>query len=216
MDELDPPLDGQDREPSPYQKATFLLEQALIQDEAGRGSEALPLYRDAAGGFMDAFSQCSDAAEKLTLQHKVASIRDRAEQLKGISKPVGASSAAGKAHPAPRAAVAAAAGVGAGAAGGARLSPEEIEVLKRSSLINGRIFQPWLAMDLQERFNYLEPFTDPDGRLALSPKQRGHLKAWKRPSQYMGGRGVGDEPKMIELLSPYSIVQVCGHVVHAC
>lgn len=38
-----------------------------------------------------------------------------------------------------------------------------------------------MILDLNERFSYPIPFTDKDGLLTLSEKQKSRLKAWMRP-----------------------------------
>ena len=63
---------------------------------------------------------------------------------------------------------------------------------------------PWLTIDQGEQFTFSSPFCDPDGLLELAPAQKRHLKRWARPSEFCPGR-----PKMIALVSPYSIVQTC-------
>lgn len=49
---------------------------------------------------------------------------------------------------------------------------EEKRVLLHTSHINGRSYVPFMSVDLAERFQYTIPFTDKDGYLPLSPKQR--------------------------------------------
>ena len=80
----------------------------------------------------------------------------------------------------------------------------EKSVLKASSIINGHLFQPWLSVDLRERFSFSEPFTDPDGLLKLSKKQAQYLCGWGRPSQFIPR---GATPKMIGIVSPNAIRQ---------
>ncbi|POM80683.1 Calpain-like protease [Phytophthora palmivora] len=56
---------------------------------------------------------------------------------------------------------------------GAAYTPQELDVLRRSSQINGHLFVPWLDdLDAQEKFSLPEPFEDPDGHVPLSVKQR--------------------------------------------
>ena len=45
----------------------------------------------------------------------------------------------------------------------------------------------------RERFAFPLPFTDPQGKLALSSKQRSKLNRWARPEEFIR------EPKMIQL-----------------
>jgi len=95
-----------------------------------------------------------------------------------------------------------------------KLSPSEIAALKRSSRINGRIFQPWLDLDLKEKFAFPEPFKDPDGVLKLSASQKKHFYKWARPNQF------ANDPCMISLISPYciqqSVIEDCSFVSSLC
>lgn len=81
------------------------------------------------------------------------------------------------------------------------LTPEEIQVLKNTSYINNLIFAPWLDIDLQEKFAFLSPFTDPNGFLKLSEKQISQFGGWKRVSE------LSQHPVMIETISAFSIRQ---------
>lgn len=105
------------------------------------------------------------------------------------------------------------------------LTRGEKAVLKRSSVVNGHLYMPFIpAVDLagphKERFSYPPdaPYEDPAGLLALSPKQRKHLGAWLRPSKFMS-KG-GKAPLMINLISPYTITQDlvsdCSFVASLC
>lgn len=58
---------------------------------------------------------------------------------------------------------------------------EEKRVLLHTSTINNNEFVPFMNIDLKERFLYSIPFTDKDGYLALSPKQRRDFHKWVRP-----------------------------------
>lgn len=91
---------------------------------------------------------------------------------------------------------------GSGASGmGVKLTEAEKKVLRRTSVVNGHLFLPWIDSDLDEQFRYPKPFRDPDGLLPMSAKQQRRFAAWKRPSEFMSA------PKMIQLVSPYSITQ---------
>ncbi|CAF5131941.1 unnamed protein product, partial [Rotaria magnacalcarata] len=83
----------------------------------------------------------------------------------------------------------------------AKLSPHELDVLRRGSKINGRDYVPFFDIDLRERFAFQTPFVDPHGPLKLAPKQQSHFQRWARPDEIMS------EPKMIMALSYFSIKQ---------
>lgn len=78
---------------------------------------------------------------------------------------------------------------------------EEIEVLRKTSLINGREYVPFLATDRQDRFAFKLPFCDPEGKLSLAPKQRESFSHWVRPEDLCY------DPKVIELVDCFSIRQ---------
>lgn len=70
-------------------------------------------------------------------------------------------------------------------------SAEEIRVLEHGSRINKLIVVPFMSIDLKERFIFPLPFTDPDGLLALAPKQRADLVDWLRLGE------ISEDPKMV-------------------
>ncbi len=83
----------------------------------------------------------------------------------------------------------AAASVGSGSfgaresdAGGGKgsLSEAELAVLRDTSQINHRLYVPFLPADLHEPFVLGRPFVDPDGPLALAPKQAAAFCRWGR------------------------------------
>lgn len=57
---------------------------------------------------------------------------------------------------------------------------EEKKVLEKTSLINSRIYVPFMAVDTKERFNFPIPFSDKDGMLELAPKQKKEFLQWMR------------------------------------
>ncbi|RLN99360.1 hypothetical protein DYB28_009614, partial [Aphanomyces astaci] len=97
----------------------------------------------------------------------------------------------------------------------AKYTAEEVDVLRRSSVINGRLFQPWMASDTHVDVAADSLFVDPDGFLAMSPKQLDKLAKWSRPSDY----GT-NAPRMVSQISPYAIVQDvvtdCSFVASLC
>ncbi|XP_077516036.1 calpain-7-like isoform X2 [Amblyomma americanum] len=78
---------------------------------------------------------------------------------------------------------------------------EEIDVLRKTSLINGREFVPFLETDKRDRFAFKLPFCDPNGKLSLSPKQRASFSHWARLEE------LSHDPKIIEVVDCFSIRQ---------
>lgn len=60
---------------------------------------------------------------------------------------------------------------------------EEKKVLERTSLINSRIYVPFMEADTKERFFFPIPYTDKDGMLELAPKQKKEFIEWIRISE---------------------------------
>lgn len=87
--------------------------------------------------------------------------------------------------------------------GSASYTEEEKRVLLHSSHINDNEFVPFMNVDLSERFQYAIPFTDKDGFLELSPKQKPDFAKWCRPEELFS------EPKMVmgHVVDYYSIKQ---------
>ncbi|KAL7070935.1 hypothetical protein ACQ4LE_010125 [Meloidogyne hapla] len=84
------------------------------------------------------------------------------------------------------------------------LSQNEISVLALTSLINNRKYVPFIEeCDLKnEKFFLSIPFTDKDGLLPLSEKQKKNLKEWLRPNEF-----IKDEPKIIDKIDSGTIKQ---------
>lgn len=78
---------------------------------------------------------------------------------------------------------------------------DEIEVLRKTSVINGREYVPFLETDKRDRFAFKLPFCDPDGKLSLSPKQRASFSHWARLEE------LSSDPKIIEVVDCFSIRQ---------
>ncbi|KAJ1929945.1 cysteine protease [Tieghemiomyces parasiticus] len=94
------------------------------------------------------------------------------------------------------------------------LGDDEVEVLRRTSYINGMVFLPWSEGDSSENFTFSEPFVDKDGPVALSQKQRARWGSWKRPKEFMS------HPAVIKHVSCHSIIQEvvtdCSFVASLC
>lgn len=102
---------------------------------------------------------------------------------------------------------------------GAAYTPQELDVLRRSSLINGHVFVPWLDdLDSHEPFDLPTLFKDPDGLVPLSAKQIKKQAIWHRPSEY--ALVCGRSPVMIATISAQvvkqDIVTDCSFVASLC
>ncbi|TYZ63523.1 hypothetical protein PybrP1_010163 [[Pythium] brassicae (nom. inval.)] len=104
---------------------------------------------------------------------------------------------------------------------GAAYSPQELDVLRRSSLINGHLFLPWVDdLDAREPFDGLSPalFEDPDGDVPLSAKQRRKGARWLRPLEFAAL--CGRAPVVVASLSPQAVKQDvvtdCSFVASLC
>jgi len=85
-------------------------------------------------------------------------------------------------------------------------------VLRRSSYVNGRIFQPWLANEERtENFSFPDesaPFVDSQGQLPLSPSQKKHCAGWRRaPDVVAMAVGGAASPAMIRAVCPDRVQQ---------
>jgi hypothetical protein len=64
------------------------------------------------------------------------------------------------------------------------LTDRELFVLKQSSVVNGRIYQPWIpGEEDREVFRFSSPFCDADGLLPLSAIQQKASAIWLRPRE---------------------------------
>ncbi|KAH3719763.1 calpain-7-like [Dreissena polymorpha] len=92
-------------------------------------------------------------------------------------------------------------GSGAVNVGPGGYTKEEIDVLRETSNINGRTYVPFMVTDVREKFAFPVPFSDKDGKLALSAKQKQQIGKWVRPEDFC------DNPQMIYAVSAFSIRQ---------
>ena len=221
--------------------ADFYLESALAEDERGKHDEStLQLYQQAAAFYLDAI-RLSSGDENLRKKYSVrlSGILSRAETIKEtMNQGTDESKKRDEAAPPPPYAPNVKPSISNNRSRGDhapeipalpklpsptpkstsvstdKLSASEILALKKSSRINGRIFQPWLDLDLKERFAFPEPFKDPDGLLRLSKSQQKHFHKWARPSEF------ADDPCMVSLISPYcitqSVIEDCSFVSSLC
>lgn len=68
---------------------------------------------------------------------------------------------------------------------------EEKRVLQFTSHINNKIYVPFMDIDLHEKFAFPIPFTDKDGKLLLSDKQKRDFTGWCRMAE------LSEDPKLI-------------------
>ncbi|KAK3108545.1 hypothetical protein FSP39_010301 [Pinctada imbricata] len=209
------------------ERGNFLLRQAFDEDEAGNYPEAKELYTEA----VDLFLQIRSNTQDKSLQDKVKKLAeqalDRAEQIKKIllskekipdlpdvSKlpPLGYGAflddedddkAKGQTAQPPKVT-----GQGQGHklnnlinVGPSGYTKEEIEVLRKTSFVNGREYVPFMMVDMKEKFAFPVPYSDKCGKLALSPKQRSSFREWVRLEQ------ICDNPQIIYAVSCFSIKQ---------
>jgi len=116
------------------------------------------------------------------------------------------------------------------------LTAEEIDVLKQSSLIASGLFLPWSDEDaaklaVEAARTQATLFTDPDGFLPLSEKQKDRFHRWARPNEILRVRQqhavlgsilkpVKGTPTMVKAITPYTIQQKyvtdCSFIASLC
>ena len=117
---------------------------------------------------------------------------------------------------------------------GSPLSDEEVAILKRSSLIVSGLFLPWSDADAQRISDEAQRptiataslWTDPDGYLKLSDKQRARFHKWARPSEIclmrrkQGLTSTLQKPTMVKSITPFTIRQQyvtdCSFIASLC
>uniref|UniRef100_A0A8C5PQQ8 Calpain 7 n=1 Tax=Leptobrachium leishanense TaxID=445787 RepID=A0A8C5PQQ8_9ANUR len=197
------------------ERARFLVTQAFEEDDKGNVEEAIELYSEAVELCLTTSGDTTDQNLQAKLKQLARQALDRAESLKeSISKssakdktavtkpnqpartffPLGPdfslnekpqSARPGQINEAPR----------------QRYTAEEIEVLRKTSRINGIEYVPFMSVDLRERFAFPVPYSDKFGKLALSPKQKAIFSKWVRPDD------LTNNPTMIYTVSSFSIKQ---------
>ncbi|KAI1321427.1 calpain 7 [Mortierella claussenii] len=183
------------------QEAQFAFEQAIAEHEKQHEQGALDFYTDSADLFLQAWKNAPEGPIKETLKQRLSDVMSRAEDLKGVP-----------ANSMPLLKVKS--GSTPVISGPSNLTPQELQVLKTTMVINNKKYHPWSDADVKDLLREKGPFTDPDGMLPLSQKQIVKFGSWKRVSQIM------EAPKMICLISSTSIVQDivtdCSFVASLC
>ncbi|XP_067417902.1 calpain-7 isoform X5 [Emydura macquarii macquarii] len=197
------------------ERAHFLVTQAFDEDDKGNAEEAIELYTEAVELCLKTANETSDAILQSKLKQLARQALDRAEALKeSISQssqkdrqtavksnqpvrmffPLGPDFSLNDKPQIIRA-------VQASESQGQRYTAEEIEVLRKTSKINGIEYVPFMNVDLRERFAFPVPFSDKCGKLPLSPKQKAMFAKWVRPDD------LTNNPTMIYTVSSFSIKQ---------
>lgn len=84
----------------------------------------------------------------------------------------------------------------------AKFTKEELEVLSKTSNINGKLYVPFHKYDIANEFKGQQgKFTDPDGKIGLTQKQKMKLKTWKRASDLF------EHPTIIQSIDCHTIKQ---------
>lgn len=174
-----------------------LLKLALDADEQGDKTNAVIYYTNAVEEIIKLGP--GEARDKLNVFANKA--LDRAEELKGISHnqppnipispnksafvkssaPTNISPSTSSQHLKPALEV----------SGKQTYSIEELRVLEYTSHINNLTFVPFMDVDLKEKFHYPLPYSDKDGLLELSPKQKRSLETWARIGE------LSSDPKLV-------------------
>ncbi|NWW71915.1 CAN7 protein, partial [Climacteris rufus] len=197
------------------ERAHFLVTQAFDEDDKGNAEEAIELYTEAVELCLKTATETSEAGLQSKLKQLARQALDRAEALKeSMSKssqkekstaakpnqplrtffPLGPDFSLSDKPQTIRA-------VQASESQGQRYTAEEIEVLRKTSKINGIEYVPFMSVDLRERFAFPMPFSDKCGKLPLSPKQKAMFAKWVRPDD------ITNNPTMIYTVSSFSIKQ---------
>ncbi|XP_043919936.1 calpain-7 [Protopterus annectens] len=197
------------------ERAHFLVTQAFDEDEKGNVDEAVELYTEAVELCIKTANETTEPVLQVKLKQLASQALDRAENLKESTtklsqkdksatpkssqpvrsvQPLGPDFSLNDKPQSTRP-------VHAAEPRGQRYSAEEIEVLRKTSKINGIEYVPFMSVDLRERFAFPMPFSDRSGKLPLSPKQKAIFSKWVRPADF------SNNPTMIYTVSSLSIKQ---------
>ncbi|XP_066441627.1 calpain-7 isoform X2 [Eleutherodactylus coqui] len=199
------------------ERAHFLVTQAFDEDDKGNAEEAIELYTEAVELCLTTSNETTDQNLQTKLKQLARQALDRAESLKdSMSKSTSKDkpSAPKQSQNQPTRGYlplgpdfslndkpTAARPVHSSEPPRQRYTAEEIEVLRKTSKINGIEYVPFMSVDLRERFAFPIPFSDRFGKLALSPKQKAMFSKWMRPDE------ITNNPIMIYTVSSFSIKQ---------
>jgi calpain-7 len=205
-------------------QANARLTHALDLDESGQKQEAISEYMAASELYLEAIKMAENAgsgAQSVAslLKRRLTGALDRAEQLKHPQPSQRAILHESKVKDQKR------------QEASSSLTEAEIAVLKRSSLMASGVFLPWSDADAQKlseeaQRTSISLWTDPDGYLKLSDKQRARFHKWARPSEIAfmrrkaGSTSSLVKPVMVKAITPYTIRQKyvtdCSFIASLC
>ncbi|XP_041421969.1 calpain-7 isoform X3 [Xenopus laevis] len=197
------------------ERAHFLVTQAFDEDGKGNAEEAIELYSEAVELCINTSNETVDQNLQAKLKQLARQALDRAESLKDSMSKLSAKDKAAAAKPSQPTRTFFPLGpdfslndkpqstrpTSSNDPARPRYTSEEIEVLRKTSKINGIEYVPFMSVDLRERFAFPMPFSDKLGKLALSPKQKALFSRWVRPDD------LTNNPTMIYTVSSFSIKQ---------
>ncbi|KAJ8922897.1 hypothetical protein NQ315_001439 [Exocentrus adspersus] len=209
---------GSDSNKTTLKQCYFLLQQAIDEDEQGDKEDAVELYAKA----IEYITQFPDLMQG-DLKALILQALDRAEELKGIKKSqseeqslstdsvVQQKATTSIAKDKPRDLLK---GFSAHLqiTGQDTYTEEEKLVLLHSSNINGREYVPFMNVDLTERFQYSIPFSDRDGHLTLSPKQKRNFHRFARPEELCSDPCIVYGPAPSYLSIKQTVISDCSFV----
>jgi calpain-7 len=207
-------------------QANTKLANALDLDESGKTDSAVSAYMEAAELYLQAIQLCKNEQQKTrvgdALKRRLQQTLDRVEELK---------------HPKQQQHTVRESDKSQQTQDHQSLTSEEIKILKRSSLIASGLFLPWCDRDAQmlaaecARSSSFALFTDPDGYLPLSSKQKQRFHRWARPSEILRLRQqyavlgsvlkpLAGKPVIVKAITPYTIQQKyvtdCSFIASLC
>lgn len=204
------------------------LSTALDLDEASQTAEAIAMYMEAAGLFLEAIKRAeemgsTDAIAEV-MKRRLESALDRVQELREAQpgkRTVVEQQRTQQQSKRPSISI---------DDGSRALTAEEIAVLKRSSLIASGLFLPWSDDDATqlsaEARSPTSLFRDKDGFLPLSSRQTKRFHKWARPTEIVKMRmdsGLIRSPQTIvavRTITPYTIRQQyvtdCSFIASLC
>jgi calpain-7 len=209
--------------------ANASLGRAIDLDEDNQVEAAIKSYLQAAEMYLSAIPLAEKSSSSIApvMKSRLTSALDRIEILKNPARRQPADQ--------PQIAKTGSSDSDGSRQGSSRLSKEEVSVLKRSSMIASGLFLPFSEEEAQllsrqvaaQRADIRKQsklWSDPDGLLPLSGKQKKKFHRWARPYEIVQQRsrlGVRQHPPvMISNISPYTIRQQyvtdCSFVASLC